>query len=114
MHIVPRPPEGGQVPASSPRSRKLRTPSLSDGEVMRLAAALRHLKAVYGSWKGLSEVMGISADGLRAIARGAQRPGARVAQRAAIAVGKPFDALLGGIVSADSCSHCGASRDGAS
>jgi hypothetical protein len=77
---------------------------------MRLAAALRHLKAVYGSYACLSEVMGITARSLRAIVRGAMRPGARVARRAAIAVGKPFDALLGGIVSADSCPSCGASR----
>jgi hypothetical protein len=74
---------------------------------MRLAAALRHLKAVYGSWKGLSEVMGISADGLRAIARGAQRPGAVVARRAADAACKPLDALLAPPRNANNCSLCG-------
>lgn len=109
MLRVVRAPTGSQG-GDPPKVCKVRQPSLTDGEVMRLAAALRHLKAVYGSWACLSEVMGVTADGLRAIARGAQRPGARVARRAAIAVGRPFDALLGKIVSVDSCSHCGASR----
>ena len=107
MLRVVRAPTGSEG-GDPPKVRKVRQPSLSDGEVMRLAAAIRHLKAVYGSFACLAEVMGVNVDALRAIARGAQRPGAHAARRAADAACKPLDALLAGLTDASKCPHCGA------
>ena len=107
MHIVraPAPPgQGGDPPT---HRRKLRAHSLTDGEVMRLAAALRHLKAVYGSWGCLGKVMGVGVDGLRAISRGAKRPGINVARLAAKAAGKPLEALFARPTNANQCPLCG-------
>ena len=106
MHIVraPAPPGQGGDP---PKVRKPRTRSLTDGEAMRLGAALRHLRGLYGTWKCLGEVMGMHPSTLQDIAGGGCHPGANVARRAAKAAGKSLDALIGGLKSADVCPTCG-------
>jgi hypothetical protein len=85
---------------------------LTDGEAMRLAAALRHLKALYGGWDVLASVMGVKADSLKNIHKGCARPGVDMARRAAKAAGKPLEAILGGLASADVCPTCGHRKDG--
>ena len=102
LRLVPaREGQQGGDPPKPPRR------SLSDGEAMRLAAALRHLKSLYGGWPVLAAVMGVNPSTLTRINNGKKRPGADMARKAALAAGKPLDALLGGLASADRCPHCG-------
>jgi hypothetical protein len=79
---------------------------------MRLAAALRHLKALYGGFGALASVMNVSADGLRAIVRGAHRPGLNVARKAALAAGKSLETMISGPADASKCPSCGRTREG--
>ncbi|EYF02033.1 transcriptional regulator [Chondromyces apiculatus] len=74
---------------------------------MRLRAALRNLRALYGSWDCLAEVMGVSPGTLASIVSGKDSsPG--MAVRAARAAGTTVEALLGDLKVAASCPHCGA------
>ncbi len=75
-------------------SAKRRPPTLSDDEAKNLAAALYHLKDLHGSWTALSSVMGVSAAGVRAIARGSHHPGIGIARRAAVAAGVSVESLI--------------------
>ena len=102
-----RPPKGQGI--DPPAARRRGTISLTDAEAMRLRAALRNLKGLYGSWACLAEVMGVNASTLQnfisSSTKGAS-PGMAVA--AARAAGTTVDALLGGPKVAGSCPHCGA------
>ncbi|EYF06017.1 Hypothetical protein CAP_2477 [Chondromyces apiculatus DSM 436] len=74
---------------------------------MRLRAALRNLRALYGSYGALAEVMGVSPSSLANIVSG--RPASPgMAVRAARAAGTTVEALLGDLKVAASCPHCGA------
>jgi hypothetical protein len=77
---------------------------------MRLRAALRNLRALYGSWPCLAEAMGVPAKSIMNIACGDKNPSAGMARRAAKAAGKSLDALLAGITDATKCPTCGAVR----
>lgn len=59
MLKVVQPPTGGQGEGAPARRRKSPALRLTDAERMRLRAALRHLRAVYGSWALLAEAMGV-------------------------------------------------------
>ncbi|EYF05802.1 transcriptional regulator [Chondromyces apiculatus] len=73
---------------------------------MRLRAALRNLRALYGSWNCLAEVMGVNPRSLTTIVSGKPTsPG--MAVRAARAAGTTVEALLGDLKVAASCPHCG-------
>ena len=109
MHIVraPAPPGQGGDPPTRRRKQKARQRSLTDGEAMRLAAALRHLRALYGGLDVLASVMGMSVNAIANVIAGREHPGPGMARRAAKAAGKSLDGLIGGIASADVCPHCG-------
>jgi hypothetical protein len=111
MHIVraPAPPGQGGDP---PKKKQHKGPprSLTDGEAMRLAAALRHLRALYGGWDVLASVMGVSPAGLSAVSRGRHRPGLNLARKAALAAGKSLETMISGPVDASKCPTCGAVR----
>lgn len=105
LRVVPAPTgsQGGDPPV-----RRVRPiPSLTDVERMRLRAALRNLRALYGSWSCLAEVMGVHEDSLCNIVGGRQTPGADMARRAAKAAGTTLDMLLTGPTGAGKCPLCG-------
>ncbi|AUX21612.1 transcriptional regulator [Sorangium cellulosum] len=110
MQLYLIPPDGGQggrAPARRPyhRSRSL---SLTDVERMRLRAAVRNLRALYGTWACLAEVMGVSAGTLQQLASGNGGSHA-MALRAAKAAGVSLDQILGRLTPADRCPTCGRS-----
>jgi hypothetical protein len=108
MRKVPTAPDAGQ--ATRPSSVRSRASQLTDAEAMRLRAALRSLKGLYGSWPCLAEVMGLSQYTLRNIANGSKRGSAATARKAAHAAGVTIDRLLGGLAPADRCPTCGSCR----
>lgn len=108
MLTLVQPPPGGQGGAPSKRRRRLCvTRSLSDVERMRLRAALRNLRGLYGTWACLAEVMGMQPRTIRAIASGKYAGSPGTAMRAARAAGTTIERLLGRPVAADRCPHCG-------
>lgn len=107
MTVIPLRPHGGQgtdPPAvQSPRR-------LTDTEAMRLRAALRNLRALYGSWACLAAAMGVKVKTLTTFVSSTSRgasPG--IALAAARAAGTTVDALLGAPRAVSTCPHCGAS-----
>ena len=105
MSVIQLRPRGGQgivLPAARRASI-----ILTDTEQMRLRAALRNLRALYGSYACLAEVMGVSPKSLANVASG-RRSSPGMAVRAAKAAGVTVERLLGAPVSADRCAHCGA------
>ncbi|WP_437713060.1 transcriptional regulator [Sorangium sp. So ce448] len=109
MLTVVRSPSGEQEGEGAPARRRCTfvTRSLTDTERMRLRAALRNLRALYGSWSCLAEVAGMKARTLRAIATGESAGSYGSAVRAARAAGLTIERLLGRPVAADRCPHCG-------
>ncbi|WP_437900618.1 transcriptional regulator [Sorangium sp. So ce124] len=109
MLTVVRSPSGEQEGEGAParRRRLCVTRSLSDVERMRLRAALRNLRALYGTWACLAEVMGMPTRSIRAIASGKYAGSPGTAMRAARAAGTTIERLLGRPVAADRCPHCG-------
>ncbi|MGK3966014.1 transcriptional regulator [Sorangium sp. So ce118] len=83
--------------------------SLNPIQRKRLRAALRNLRAAYGTWGCLAETMGMSAGSLRRITSGLDNGSPATAQRAAKAAGLTVEQLLGGLVAADRCPACGRS-----
>ncbi|MCC6552407.1 MAG: transcriptional regulator [Polyangiaceae bacterium] len=79
---------------------------------MRLRAALRNLRALYGSWSCLAEVMGADASTVKRVCNGQRCPSAALALAAAKAAGKTLDALIRAPGPADKCPTCGACRGG--
>jgi hypothetical protein len=102
--IPPDSGQGGRVPT---RRRLCVTRSLSDIERKRLRAALKNLRAAYGTWACLAEVMGMPTRSIRAIASGQFAGSPGTAMRAARAAGTTIERLLGRPVAADRCPHCG-------
>ncbi|AUX31310.1 MULTISPECIES: transcriptional regulator [Sorangium] len=73
---------------------------------MRLRAAVRSLRSLYGTWACLAEVMGVSAGTLQQLASGNGGSHA-MALRAAKAAGVSLDQILGRPVVAGRCPTCG-------
>ncbi len=92
---------------TDPSKRRPAATPLTDVEQMRLRAALRNLRALYGSWACLADAMGVRRGSLENVAHGVKPVSAGMALRAARAAGKPLDRLIGEPVSADRCPHCG-------
>lgn len=78
MLRVVRAPTGSQEGGDPPKVRKPRTRSLTDGEAMRLAAALRHLKALYGGLDVLASVMGMNVNSIANVIAGREHPGSGI------------------------------------
>jgi hypothetical protein len=109
MLTVVRSPSGEQEGEGAPaRQRRPRSPvlRLTDTERMRLRAALRNLRALYGSWSCLAEAMAVSAGTIQQIASGNGGSHA-MALRAAKAAGVTLDQILGRPAVAGKCPHCG-------
>ncbi|WP_438020678.1 transcriptional regulator [Sorangium sp. So ce315] len=111
MLTLVQPPHGGQGEGAPARRRRRSIPclSLTPTQRKRLRAALRNLRAAYGSWSCLAEVMGMSVVAVEAIANGRENGSPATAQRAAKAAGLTVEQLLGGLVAADRCPTCGRS-----
>jgi len=90
-----------------PSKRRRAANPLTDVEQMRLRAALRNLRSLFGSWGCLADAMGMRPTTLKHAACGAKPVSVSTAMRAAKAAGKPLDRLIGEPVSADRCPHCG-------
>ncbi|WP_437589247.1 transcriptional regulator [Sorangium sp. So ce1000] len=101
-------PGGLQGEGAPARQRRPRSPALrlTDVERMRLRAALRHLRALYGTWDCLAQVMSVSAGTIQQIASGNGGSHA-MALRAAKAAGVTLDQILGRPNVAGKCPHCG-------
>ncbi len=106
MLTVVRPPSAGQA-SRPPRGRRRAAPAFTVAEEMRLRAALRNLRALYGTWECLAEVMGLHAATLKAAASGRKRPTPTIALAAARAAGKTIDDITSPPSAADRCKHCG-------
>ena|SRR5436190_9427840 len=108
MSVIPLRPRKGQgtdPPVVRPRSSR----SLTDTEAMRLRAAVRNLRGLYGSLRCLAEVMGVSQKTLSNFLYGMTDGSPGLAMRAARAAGTPVETLLGSLASVHHCPHCGAS-----
>lgn len=111
MQLYLIPPDGGQGEGAPKRRRRPSTcVSLTPQQRKRLRAALRNLRATYGTWKRLAEAMDVSILSLRGIAKGRDPGSPAMALRAAKAAGTTVDQLLGGLVVADRCPTCGGTR----
>jgi len=78
---------------------------------MRLRAALRNLRGLYGTWLKLAEAMGIKPQSLHHIVGGRHHPSPGIALLAARAARSTVERILdGGVVAADRCPHCGAAK----
>ena len=110
MHIVRAPAPPGQGGDPPKKQHKGPPRSLTDGEAMRLAAALRHLRALYGGWDVLAAVMGANPGALSAVSRGRHRPGLNLARKAALAAGKSLETMISGPTDASKCPLCGAAQ----
>ncbi|WP_437909926.1 transcriptional regulator [Sorangium sp. So ce327] len=74
---------------------------------MRLRAALRHMRGLFGSWACLAAAMGVPKTTLTNFVYGATRSTHGLALKAARAAGTTIERLLGRPVAADRCPHCG-------
>jgi hypothetical protein len=102
-----RPSNAGQG-TRPPKGRPAANP-LTNAEQQRVRAALRNLRALYGSWSCLSSVMGVARGSLENVVHGVKPVSAAMALRAARAAGKPLDALIGAPCATDRCPRCGRS-----
>ena len=103
--VHPAPMGQGIRPPKGRRSPALR---LTDAEAMRLRAALRNLRGLYGTWTRLAEAMGVKPTLLHHINGGRKHPSPAVALLAARAARSTVERILeAGPVSADRCAHCG-------
>ena len=79
-------------------------------ETQRLRAALRHARALFGTWACAAAAMYVREETVTAAASGRKVLSAELAVRLAKALGKPLDALLSPPTDAGKCPTCGASR----
>ncbi|WP_437978874.1 transcriptional regulator [Sorangium sp. So ce295] len=80
---------------------------MTDAEAMRLRAALRHMRGLFGSWPCLAAAMGVPKTTLTNFVYGATRSTHGLALKAARAAGTTVERLLGRPVAADRCPTCG-------
>ncbi|WP_437839277.1 transcriptional regulator [Sorangium sp. So ce1153] len=107
MLTLVRPEDVGQDEAPSKR-RRPRSTALTDAEAMRLRAALKNIKGLFGSWDCLAEVMGVPKTTITNFVYGSHPSTTHgLALRAAKAAGTTVEQLLGGLAAADRCPHCG-------
>lgn len=105
MSVIPLCPRRGQETAP-PAVQSLRR--LTDVEAMRLRAALRNLRALYGSWACLADAMGVKVDLLSNVVHSRRSASPGLALAAARAAGTTVEALLGAPRAVSTCPHCGA------
>ncbi|WP_437972474.1 transcriptional regulator [Sorangium sp. So ce260] len=79
-------------------------------EAMRLRAALRNLRGLFGSWACLAAAMAVPKTTITNFVYGSHPSTTHgLAAKAARAAGVPVDRLLGRPVAADRCPTCGRS-----
>lgn len=106
--VHPRP--EGQGTRPSRRRGPSPTLSLTPEEKRHLRATLKNLRAAYGSWACLAEVMGMSSESLKNAAHSPRAGSPGVALRAAQAAGMSVEAVLGHagtLTAAGRCTACG-------
>ncbi|MGK4007900.1 transcriptional regulator [Sorangium sp. So ce1036] len=95
----------------APARRGPRSTSLTDAEAMRLRAALRHMRGLFGTWACLADAMGVPKTTLTNFVHGSHPTTTHgLALKAARVAGTTVERLLGRPVAADKCPHCGARR----
>ncbi|WP_437914459.1 transcriptional regulator [Sorangium sp. So ce302] len=80
---------------------------MTDAEAMRLRAALRNMRGLFGGWPCLAAAMGVPKTTLTNFVYGSNRTTHGLALKAARAAGTTVERLLGRPVAADRCPHCG-------
>mgnify|MGYP000927985596 CR=1 FL=1 len=124
MSDIPRPPRKGQDPPAArhlrlvsdkptpprPKQRHRRVATFSPEETSRLRAALKHARALFGSWPCLSDALRMSEPATRHAANGSSGFSGDLAVRLARALGKPLESLYRAPAAADVCPTCGAKR----
>jgi hypothetical protein len=108
-----RPPEEGQDPTRPPERRRYapRRTVLTSQEKQRVGAALRNAITAYGSASCLAEVMDVGVHAVRNVRSGYRGPSLAFTARLARATGTTAEALLSpGLLPAEACPHCGATR----
>ena len=121
---VPRTPRKGQdppaarhlklvrpdAPKSARRSYRRRPPVFSPAETLRLRAALRSARSLFGSFACAADAMYLTYAAVNDAAAGRVDISAEMAVRLARALGKPLDALTRPPSEAGVCPTCGARR----
>ena len=108
MTVIPLRPRRGQG-TDPPKTRPRGTLSLTDVETMRLRAALKNLRGLFGSWGCLAEAMGVNETTVTLFVSDRRLGGSPgMALAASRAAGVSVEALLGDLKVAASCPHCGA------
>ena len=121
MNGPPRPPlrlvhpAKPAAPDATPRTRSGRkrpyqNDLFSPEEEARLRAALRHARALFGTWACLADAMRVPVDTAHAAVRGNVRFSGALAIRLARALGKPLESLYAAPRAAGKCPTCGITR----
>lgn len=123
MRDVPRTPREGQDPPAARHLRLVRpsepkpkkaprrwAPTFTAEEQARLRAALKHARALLGSWPCLADALRMSESAVKHVACGRKRVSGDLAVRLARALGKPVESLYRAPTDAGLCPHCGARR----
>ena len=94
-----------------PRKKRGRGPSpFSLEEQARLRAALKHARALFGTWACLADAMRVQSKPLQQVASASRCFSAEIAVRLARALGKPLESLYPAPSDAAVCPTCGARR----
>ena len=112
LRVVSAP--NGSQGEDPPKVRRRKSTALTDVERMRLRAALKHLRGLFGTWGCLAAAMGVPERTLSQVASSSERGSHSLAGKAAKAAGTTVERILGGLASADVCPTCGHSNRGGS
>ena len=98
------------APPPVPKKRHRWTATFSAEETSRLRAALKHARALLGSWPCLADALRMSEPAVRHAANGSSGLSGDLAVRLARALGKPLESLYRAPTDAAHCPTCGARR----
>lgn len=98
-----------QGDSNKPRGRHRRLNPFTPDEQARLRAALKHARALFGTWACLADAMRVASKTPHDAASGRKRVSGDLAVRLARALGKPLEALLRAPADASVCQNCGRS-----
>lgn len=94
-------------PPPKPRRRPRRPSPFTAEEEARLRAALRHARALFGTWGCLADAMHARLETVHRAARGGARVSGTIAIQLAKALGKPLESLYAPPRPASKCPMCG-------
>lgn len=98
------------APPKEPKKLRRPPPMFSPDESSRIRAALRHARALFGTWGALGAAMYLNPKHVQAASTSRKPIAASLAVRLAKALGKPLETLCAPPADAGTCPHCGARR----